>query len=330
MRIIAMVPVRNEEWVLPHSLAALSGFCDVILVSDRGSTDGSLAIYRQFPKVVVLNAPLAFRIREQRWQMLDAARGYDGRNLLWATDADEMLSPRLMKDVLERSMSDLTPGASVDCRYYHLWNSAGVYRDDLSYYRPNWKRVGFVDDRRANFDRSLAAPLHEPRIPVDDDVPGIRAGELALLHLQWVLPRRNQIRQAWYRCREYLDGGKTAAAINDFYATTLPVARVKTTPVPHEWVGDLTFPDLATVDSAPCWQQADLTAWFDQRGIEFFESLEIWHNPALAAEFRRRVGRHPTPDRSYLPTWPARARTFSARVANAVRRRIWSPPSGGR
>jgi len=329
MKVIAMMPVRDEAWVLPHSLAALSGFCEVILVSDRGSTDGSLEIYQQFPKVVVLKAPLAFRIREQRWQLLDAARGYDGHNLLWGSDADEMLSPRLMKGFLERSACDLVPGAIVDCRYYHLWNSVGLYRDDLSYYRPNWKRIGFVDDRRADFDRSLAAPLHEPRIPVDDHVSAIRADDLALLHLQWVLPRRNQMRQAWYRCREYLDGGKTAVAINEYYATTSPVARVKTTPVPHDWVGDLTFPDLAKVDSEPSWHQADMMAWFDERGIEFFESLEIWHNPALAQEFRRRVGRNPRPDRSYLPAWPERARKLSARVVNAVRRRVWNQPSGG-
>jgi hypothetical protein len=205
-----------------------------------------------------------------------------------------------------------------------------MYRDDLSYYRPNWKRVGFVDDRRADFDRSLAAPLHEPRIPADDQVPAIRADDLALLHLQWVLPRRNQMRQAWYRCRELLDGGKTAAAINDYYATTLPAARVKTTPVPRQWIRDLTFPDLVKVDSEPSWQQADMTAWFDERGIEFFESLEIWHHPALAQEFRRRVGRNPRPDRSYFPAWPERVRTFSGRVINAVRRRVWNSPSGSR
>src|SRR5216684_3063669 len=156
LKVIAMMPVRDEAWVLPHSVAAVSVFCEVILVSDRGSTDGSLEIYKQFPKVVVLNAPLAFRIREQRWQMLDAARGYDGHNLLWASDADEMLSPRLMKGFLERSAGDLVPGAIVDCRYYHLWNSVGLYRDDDL-------PVGKGDRARPHLRRGIQRPRHRVR-----------------------------------------------------------------------------------------------------------------------------------------------------------------------
>jgi hypothetical protein len=62
--------------------------------------------------------------------------------------------------------------------------------------------------------------------------------------------------------------------------------------------------------------------WFDRHGVEFFEPLEIWHVPALRAEFRRRVGRNPQPDRSYLPAWTVRAKRAGRRVFHAVRRRI--------
>jgi hypothetical protein len=327
MKTIAMMPVRNDEWVLPHSLAALSGFCDVILVSDRGSTDGSREIYRRFPKVAVLDAPLAFRIREQRWQLLDAARDYDGQNLLWASDADELLSPCQMVAFLERRRDQLTPGTPVECRYYTLWQSPGVYRDDLSYYRPVWRRVGVVDDRHIDFDRSDRAALHEPRVPGDERLPALRDDALALLHLQWMIPSRNQMKQAWYRCREWIDGGKTAAAINEFYSVTFPRPSARTSPVRREWVDDVRFP--AAGDAAPSWHETDILQWFDERGVEFFEPLEIWHNPPLAREFRRRVGRTPRPDRSYVPAWPVRARQLSGRVIDAVRRRLWSPPSGG-
>src|SRR5476649_2097011 len=107
MKVIGMVPARNEAWVLPHSLAALSGFCDAILVCDQQSDDDTRAICRQFPKVVVLDPAPDGRIREQRWQLLDAARSYDGHNLLWSNDADELLSPRLMRAFLERAGGQL-------------------------------------------------------------------------------------------------------------------------------------------------------------------------------------------------------------------------------
>src|SRR5260221_7948741 len=44
VKIIALLPIRNEAWVLEHALACLSGFCDVIIASDQQSTDDSRAI----------------------------------------------------------------------------------------------------------------------------------------------------------------------------------------------------------------------------------------------------------------------------------------------
>jgi len=154
-----------------------------------------------------------------------------------------------------------------------------------------------VDDRRADYDRSASAPLHEPRIPAGAEAPAVRGENLPMLHLQWLIPQRNQLKQAWYRCRELLDG-RDAAAINEFYAVTFHDRRVATSPVPPEWTADITFP-VDGGDLAPSWHQRDILAWFDHYGVERFEPLEIWHVPILLQEFRRRVGRAPRPDRSY-------------------------------
>jgi hypothetical protein len=140
------------------------------------------------------------------------------------------------------------------------------------------------------------------------------------LHLQWLLWNRNQVKQAWYRCREWLQGARSAAEINAFYSITLDPVEVKTSPVPGEWVEDVSFPDAAS-DSEPSWHEAEILSWFDRDGIERFEPLEIWHVAALADEFRRRTGRRPRPDRSYRPPWTAKARRFAGRALRAARRR---------
>ena len=49
MKIIALLPVRNEAWVLHHSLTCLSAFCDVVLVNDQASEDASRDICRHYP-----------------------------------------------------------------------------------------------------------------------------------------------------------------------------------------------------------------------------------------------------------------------------------------
>ena len=71
MKIIALMPVRNEAWVLPHSLACLSAFCDVVLVNDQNSEDESREICRTFPKVVLLESSERLICEEARWQLLD-------------------------------------------------------------------------------------------------------------------------------------------------------------------------------------------------------------------------------------------------------------------
>jgi len=320
MKIIALLPVRNEAWVLPHSLACLSAFCDVILVSDQSSEDDSREICRRFPKVAMLESAGPLVCEEARWRLLDAARDYDGCNLLWCTDADELISPALAMRFVEAQSAGLEPGTVVECLFCHLWHGHDRYRIDGPY-GPYWKELALRDDRRMDFSRVRRLPLHEPRVPLEGAISRVRADRLPVLHLQWLLAERNQMKQAWYRCRELLDNSKTAAAINQAYGGTLLGPGVLTAEVPPEWVEGITLPDLS-VDRIPSWQEQDIRRWFDAHSPAFFERLEIWHIHALRQEFRRRVGRSPKPDRSYLPSWPTRARRFARRVASAARRRL--------
>jgi hypothetical protein len=241
--------------------------------------------------------------------------------MLWCTDADELMSPALATRFVDGHRDQLAPGTVVECRYVHLWDRADRYRLDGYPYAPYWKEIALRDDRRMDFARTRTLPLHEPRVPLEGAVATVRAADLPVLHLQWLLAGRNQMKQAWYRCRELMDGARTAAAINAFYSVTLPDARVQTGEVPADWVQDITLPDLA-VDRIPSWQERDVLGWFDTHTPEFFEPLEIWHIGVLRDEFRRRVRRSPRPDRSYRPSWPARAQLFGRRLVNAARRRL--------
>jgi glycosyltransferase involved in cell wall biosynthesis len=328
MKVIALVPVRNEAWILPHALACFSGFCDHVIVSDQASTDGSRALCAEFPKVVLIDrAPTTDRAMaaSRRWQLLDAARGYAGHNLLFSIDADELISPAMVRAWLQLSSTRLEPRTFFRCGYYQLWNAAATYRDDDSPYQPQLKLMAFVDDRRVDFERlPAAALLHEPRVPEVENALTSEEPELPVLHLQWLLPEYNQVKQAWYRCRELVDGRQTAAELNEFYAITLPSPQAHTAPVPQAWLEGITFPDFAAVDRQPAWHAVEILRWFDRFGIEFFEPLEIWHIAALRQEFQRRVGREPHPDRSYVARWHHRAHRVARRAAGAAWRRMFT------
>ncbi len=321
MNIIGMMPVRNEAWVLRHSLTCLTAFCDVVLVSDQASEDESRTICREFPTVVVIEQDRTMVCEEARWRLLDAARDYDGHNLLWCTDADELVSPRLAADALRDAGLAAGPGTPIECAFYHLWHDAGRYRDDGSPYARQHKLMAFVDDRHRDYDRSPVLPLHQHRVPLVDGNPVLELHDLPVMHLQWLLMHRNQMKQAWYRCNEWLHSGRAAADINLQYSITLLPPHVKTTPVPPEWVADVTFPDL-TVDASPSWQEHDIRRWFGERGAAHFEPLEIWHIRSLAELFRREVGRRPRSDRSYRPSLMTQARRIAGRAVRAGYRRI--------
>jgi hypothetical protein len=319
VKIIALLPVKNEAWVLEHTLACLSGFCDVVIVNDQQSDDGSREIGGRFPKVVWIDSPDSKICEQARWQLWDVARQYDGKNLIWCTDADELLSPRRIRAFFERTLDTLTPGTVIDSLYCHLWRTPQRYRSGLGPYAPHHKPVAVVAVRRQDYDRSRALPLHEERVPVAPGATRIAVDDPPLLHLQWLLPNRSQMRQAWYRCREWMQQDRAAAAINSFYSRTLPEWHVPTAGIPAGWLEGVTLPG-ADVDAQPTWQQAEILGWFDARGVAFFEPLEIWHVDFLRSEFRRRAGRSPRPDRSYREPWPMRARSFSRRVLNAAKR----------
>ena len=295
MKVIALLPVKNEAWVLEHTLASLSGFCDVILINDQQSTDGTREIAARFPKAVWIESAESQICEQARWRLWDVARDYDGTNLLWCTDADELVSPRLAR----RFLDDTQDGADRRRRdrfpLLPLLEQPGAlpHRVSAGRTRPYLKPVAIVDDRRADYDRSRALPLHEERVPIAAGARRLKAEHVPVLHLQWLLPNRSQMRQAWYRCREWMQGGRTAAAINEQYAHTLPERYVPTAPVPHEWIDDVTLPGTA-VDAEPSWHEADILRWFDERGVAFFEPIEIWAGAPAAAEFRRagRAGVH--------------------------------------
>jgi len=321
MKVIALLPVKDEAWVLEHTLRCLSAFCDVILVHDQQSTDGSRDIGKRFSKVVWIDSPVSRICVEARWQLFDIARQYDGDNLLWCTDADELVSPAVIQRLVEGAA--LRSGVVVDALYCHFWNSRDKYRTGLGAYSPYWKPVAIVDDRRVDYDRSGVLPIHDERVPIATDAARIRTGPVPVLHLQWLLPNRSQMRQAWYRCAEWRQRKRSAAEINEFYAVTLPRWHVPTAPIPADWLGGMTLPDTE-IDREPAWHQAEILAWFDAHGIELFEPLEIWHVPLLRDEFKRRTGRAPRPDRSYREPLPKRARTFSRRAFNFVKRSLTS------
>jgi hypothetical protein len=170
MKVIAMMPVRNEAWILPHSLACLSAFCDVILVSDQDSEDESREICR-VPRVA-FESPAAHLRAGTPAPRRRAIEGHNPRG----PDADELVSLSPMR-FIERRRDVLVP-APRSRRFHtveHMWVPPG--RLTLPYW-------GGWASRRSPWTTSPAGAAARPR-PAGSRA---RIRRACLFHLQWMIP----------------------------------------------------------------------------------------------------------------------------------------------
>jgi glycosyltransferase involved in cell wall biosynthesis len=94
--------VKNEEWILPSFLAAVSEYADHIILGDHFSTDRSVEIAKAFDKVSVVNSTESdFSEATRRNQLLSCAREFGQENVILSIDADERVTPVLKQELID-------------------------------------------------------------------------------------------------------------------------------------------------------------------------------------------------------------------------------------
>lgn len=297
MKVVALIPFRNEARLLPLCLSSLRGIADIIVGMDDNSTDGSARLVTEAGGVV-LSAPRAelssFSAGKEsfvRQLLLEEGRRLGGTHFL-CVDADEALSANFRARA-RRIFEAMPPGHKLALRWQHLWGSPWRYRDgDYSKFHRVFHICAVRDAPGLRYEKKY---MHMPRTPGPDSpelVRKLREDEGCLLHFNAAALRRYSIKVAWYFCSELNHAPGDAVRINRAYGRDFDLGFLRTRPVRPEWVEGLPVPpDLG--EDGPGWQWAEVLKLFDQRGVEFFEPLEIWHIPDLREEFIRRAGREP-------------------------------------
>jgi len=291
MKIISLIPVKNEDWILNYTLKNVSKFSDHIIVADQMSEDKSREICKKYKKVILLDNKEKFHSNKIRWHMLDTARNFEGNNLIFSIDADEFISPLIINEI-ENIKNQIKPGTTISFQWIQLWKSLQFYRND-GVWQNSFKPIAFWDDRKMDYVREHITNDHIGRVPYDKPYPNVKMEKYPLLHLQFAAWKKSQIKQAWYRCSEIiLEKNKSAKHINHTYAETFDSKQVKLKTIQPEWIKDIELPDnIENIGSE--WHIKQIFSWFDECGIEKFEPLQIWHIPELHDEFIKLVGREP-------------------------------------
>lgn len=289
MKVIALVPVKNEAWILRFSLANMSLFSDEIILLDDGSTDGSRDIAAEFENVQVLSydAEEAYVDMSARRNVLLAAGREAGGTHFVFLDADETFSD-LAITTLHSRMANMKQGETLCFPWISIVDSNGTWGFDPKE-KTLFKDIVYFDNGNDTF---APKALSEDRTPSHDHhfVP---FEEGYILHFQQIAKKRYALKQTWYRVNELLEGKRSARRINATYDFTKRSNQKHIEVLSDKFTRAHRQDISSDVDGAMYVER--LQRMFDEKGIEHFEALDIWYVPDLQEMFVSIVGREPRP-----------------------------------
>jgi glycosyltransferase involved in cell wall biosynthesis len=295
MKIIALVPVKNEAWILPTFLSSVKPISDKIIALDDNSTDESKKILEQNNVLVLpfkqkqnIQSPMS----ERRKILLEEGRKQKGTHFIWL-DADEAFTNPFIKNS-KNIIQAMKPGQKLVMQWLALWKNTSYYKNDSSVWSNNYKDFIFCDHPEYDFEQKFLSEARTPESTIPSDNIKININQGAVLHFQFVFWQGFQIKQAWYRCLELIKKPQNAFNINQTYKITLDDKKTKLSKMPDNWVKGIKMP-LSESKIKTLSLLKEISARFNQYGILFFEPLQIWHVPELYNEFVKIIGRKPRP-----------------------------------
>lgn len=320
-KIIALLPVKNESWILDTYLKSMSCVADEIILLDDGSTDSSISIARNYEKVKIffsrdfVKNPSSTDFSELRQCLLNLGRDAGGTHFIWL-DADEIFSSNFIPTAREKILK-LQPGEKLMLSWVNLWKSTDVYVADNSVWAKSYKDFIVCDKDDIFFKKRF---IHEDRTPGSNDTAVHLPEESGVvLHFNFVNWEKTQLKQALYRCMELCGGEKSVRRINLNYEFTFEEPTMVLKKVPPVWTEGIHEKDFSLCDITKEWRYSKLLELFDTHTILFFEGLEIWHIEELHNEFLKRVGREPVSKK--YPRWFSSLNAGKNKI-NAILRKL--------
>src|SRR3989344_4244910 len=127
MKLIGVMHVKDAIRTIDECLGKLSLLADEIIMVDNGSTDGTLEVFKNYPKIVSLLHTEGYHGGRDVRLLLEEAKK---RNPDWILliDSDEVFEKHLTRKIIEKYM--LSNYSRVTFRMYNFWLSKEKFRID--------------------------------------------------------------------------------------------------------------------------------------------------------------------------------------------------------
>lgn len=283
MKLVALMVVRNEEWVIEASLKAALRWCDGVQVyMDRCSDRTHEIVYnlqkQHEGRINTANQGDAayWNEMELRQRSLDIGRNMGGTHFA-IVDADEILTANLLP-VIKTWFLHLSPGQLLDLPMIPT-RTLDRYQDDDSVWSRAYLTVGFRDAPGLSHRPASDGYQHHNRPPFGCLPNRMRpleglAAHGGAMHLQFANPRRLLAKHVLYRMVDHLrwPGRETPAQLNFKYSQALQPPG-KLSACPAEWWAGYDK-DSITLDGVP-WQEDEIRRLLAEHGRGAFEGLDL-------------------------------------------------------
>ena len=296
MKLVGLMPVRNEAWCLGLTLRAALQWCDEMVVLLHACTDDSARIVDEVDsecskwRVNILHAAGPWEEMDHRQKMLEYARKECYATHIALIDADEILTgnllptttlegrlgPRNIRDLIE----GVPAGVCMSSPGYNLRGSLDRYHSN-GVWGNRWFSTAFVDDARLSWS-GQKFHSREPRGRELKEWRPIVQGQGGVMHLWGANERRLRAKHALYKVTERLQFPHKLVELieltyNDWRS---PADNLKHWDEMNEWGKPWTFATAPAI----WWQPyADIL-----HHLKWDEDVELWQE----AETRRLVAEH--------------------------------------
>jgi len=287
MKVVALMPVRNEAWVLGFSARVALMWCDEIVFASHWPEDRSHDImnelFHEYPGRITIreDREQQWKEMEQRQMLLNCARER-GATHIAIVDADEVLCGGTNPYALNGHLA--VPGQILQLPGYNLRGSLNRYHSS-GIWANRWFSVGFSDDKRLHWGGDKFHQREPRGMKLEPHRP-IAQGEGGVLHLWGVSERRLIAKHRLYRIIERLRfPDKPTSEIERMYSLATDGAADQPTwgtpetwtyaEVPESWLSPYShLLKYLDVDAEP-WQTAECERLIALHGRETFKGLRI-------------------------------------------------------
>jgi len=293
MKLIGLMPMRNEDWCLGLTLRAALEWCDEVIVRLHGSSDLShdivVDLQKQFGKRLwlILDKNNDWDEMRHRQSLLEWARRHQATHIA-IIDADEILTGNLLPKI-RSVIEELAPNTILQLPLFNLRGSISRYHSN-GIWGNRIVSLAFPDDKYLHWSGDTFHQREPHGLHLECFRPLLEA-EGGVMHLWGVSERRLKAKHALYKITERIRWPAKGIAEIDTYYNHAIGRNPGFAPDRRRIAALIGKPELDVTD-AETWNFADVPPDWWAPYSQWLGFLKPEAEPWQEAECRRLVAEH--------------------------------------